>query len=373
MSQDDPSVTEIRKVIDSVENEKYRHALMYGFLVAGLVSEICGKKYAPTGSDAHKITYNVKGKRIPSVLFAVKTARRKGIIRPCVIPLDKKYEPWAKPLLDWFEDHRHPFKFVPRSIQRISAATFSNYEWWRAEYGSGFEKIQFSIRSLKWLRKKNLTDFYYFNDIDLAIFGGWKEKTDPLTTMKVDNILSRNIDINNVEQLSQLAEAYFEKFLRPLDQLETHEEYSKKYIDMIGYEKFDIFILYHRRTAGDYAEFLKKGLVEQNIKTFLDTQDIPKTVPDLTAEWGNYRDQALINSNKVLLIMTKGFEKSKEVLYEINLAKTHGKELILFKEKKSPYKIQLKINGVDIDLSKLHINDFETKEDLLRQTLWLLE
>jgi len=378
MSQGVPTTTQIRKVIDSIEKEKYRHALMYGFLIAGSISEIC-EKNKPSGSDAHEVTFNVRGKKISAVLFAIKTARQRGKIRPCAIPLDNKIEPWARQLLDWFEDHKTPFNFVPRSLQRMSEAVFSDYQWPRRGYipERGIkiptDNIQFSTRSIRWLRKKNLKDFYLFNDIDLAIFGGWKEVTDPITSMKVNNILSRKIDINDIDQLSQLAEVYFEKLLKPLNQLESHEEYSKKYEDTIGYEKFNVFISYHRRTAGDYAEFLKNGLEEQNINTFLDTQDMPRTVRSLTTEWRNYRDRALINSKNILLIMTKGFEKSKEVIYEINLANKYGKELILFKEKILPYKIQLKINETEIDLSKLHINDFETKEDLLRQTLFLLE
>ena len=44
------------------------------------------------------------------VLFIVKTAKRKAYLRPCPRPLNRKYDPWAKDLVEYLESFDdHPF------------------------------------------------------------------------------------------------------------------------------------------------------------------------------------------------------------------------------------------------------------------------
>ena len=90
-----PSVEDIRERIDSVEMIKYKNALRYEYLICGRVSEVCGK-YGPKGTDAQIV--EIDGEE--AVLFLVKTAKRKGKLRPVALPL--KYEPWARALVGWF-------------------------------------------------------------------------------------------------------------------------------------------------------------------------------------------------------------------------------------------------------------------------------
>lgn len=137
--------------------------------------------------------------------------------------------------------------------------------------------------------------------------------------------------------------------------------------------EYDIFIAYYRKTAGDFAVFLKEGLLNEQILAFLDTYEIPKIVRKFTEEWRNHRDRALLHSKKFLLIMTSGFENRKEIIYEITLAKDNNIEMIFFKHKYLSYHIEIKLNGDVIDLSRYQLNEFDTKEELLRKTIMILQ
>jgi len=208
---------------------------MYQFLIGGEISEVYGK-YAPRGIDAHRIEFEIRGKRIPAVLFVVETARRKGYLRACAIPLDPRFEPWAKPLLDWFEDHgeRCPFmlneKITPKSNQRYAQKKaeeiFKDLKWPMGEYWStrsgkkvGMRYNPFTPSSLRGLRRKNLKEFYHFNERDLAIFGAWNEPVvDPQLKSEIKNIFSMKLKKKDITK--KLSEEYFEKLLWPISELD---------------------------------------------------------------------------------------------------------------------------------------------------------
>lgn len=41
-------------------------------------------------------------------------------------------------------------------------------------------------------------------------------------------------------------------------------------------KQYDVFISYYSKTGGDFAKFLKKGLLDFNVTAFLDEEDIQK-------------------------------------------------------------------------------------------------
>lgn len=137
--------------------------------------------------------------------------------------------------------------------------------------------------------------------------------------------------------------------------------------------KYDVFIAYYRRTGLDFARYLKEGLKDLGYSAFLDLYDIPSSVKDGSDEWRMCRDKALLNSDKVLLIMTTGFDTRPEVLHETGLAMDKGIEIIYFKHKDLPYNVELMIKGKKIILSKYPLNSFDTSPDLLRKSLVILK
>jgi len=194
---------------------------MYQLLVGGSVSEICGKN-KPKGTDAFKKKIKINNKTVTAVFFKIKTARRKGKLRICAIPLDNEYEPWSKDILNWFHKHGEscPFVFIERSkdsrhndkyLMKKTNELFESYGEPTKEY----------IRNA---RKKNLKEFYHFNELDLALFGSWNEPViDYPTKMKIRNILSSRGKQRDESELTKMSETYFMKLLRPIRHLEQED------------------------------------------------------------------------------------------------------------------------------------------------------
>ena len=105
MSHRQPTDGEIRQRIMEIEDEEYRLLYMYQYEVLGRISEVAGK-YMPHRDD--HVFLEVEGEEF--VMFVVKTAKRKGMLRPCGRPLDTKYDPWAKEIVDYIESSdEYPF------------------------------------------------------------------------------------------------------------------------------------------------------------------------------------------------------------------------------------------------------------------------
>jgi hypothetical protein len=98
---------EIRERIMQVEDDRIRHGFMLEYLTLGRVSEVFGK-YMPRRTDASTLT--IDGEE--AALFIVKTAKRKGMLRPVALPLDKKYEPWAEPVYEYVSNSRDEYPFA---------------------------------------------------------------------------------------------------------------------------------------------------------------------------------------------------------------------------------------------------------------------
>jgi hypothetical protein len=271
----------------TIKDEKYRMAFMYQLLICGRISEVCGK-YAPTGTDAIETMFTVERKKKvewdgrtvtimeeteePFVLFVVKTAKRKGKLRPCAVPLNPEYEPWAQPLLDYFKKagDDYPFMFNPdvghsvRYAQWKAQQTFAEMMWPMAEYtktveipytedmrigqrqgDTGYDQylvemggerywtydtsvVKKSEKVLdRWkplrshaLRKRRTNTLkwdYGFDEFDLAAYGGWTE-TSRVDAMPAAMKFYLHMDIQSSEEgikiLKQMANSYVTKLCK---------------------------------------------------------------------------------------------------------------------------------------------------------------
>lgn len=257
MSHRDATVPEVRKRIENIDDDVYRHAFMYQFLIGGEPSEACGK-YTPIGNDAIQIDFLVRDKRIPAVLFFIKTARRRGKLRTCAIPLNSNIEPWAEPLLEWFKKYgeQMPFEFGKRVklslkhnkayLQKKAQKVFVGLEWQKEEYidSEDGRKVErrykpFTSSSLRVLRRQNLKEFYLFDEADLAIFGAWNEQVrDPSMRSDIEKILSTQYEKSNVDGIQKFAERYFVKLLRPISHLE--QELLPTYLQVRDYHDLNV-------------------------------------------------------------------------------------------------------------------------------------
>ena len=289
MSHHQPTDSEIRNRVMAIEDEHYRHAFMYQLLICGRISEVCGK-YAPHGTDVIETKFTVEtkkkieldGKQVtvietkeePAFLFIVKTAKRKGKLRPCAIPYNPEYEPWAKEIYEYFKKcgDDYPFMFSTNKAHSVRYAqfeaekAFNGLEWPMIEYtrsndvpytedmvltkrfgDTGYEQYlvrlpddtrywtydkeivkrsekvlgrwkPFRSHALRKRRTNTLRWIYAFDQYDLATYGGWTESS------RVDNMPAAmkhylHMDISSSEEgiiiLKQMAEQYFGKLCIP--------------------------------------------------------------------------------------------------------------------------------------------------------------
>lgn len=142
---------------------------------------------------------------------------------------------------------------------------------------------------------------------------------------------------------------------------------------MSQYAAFKIFISYRRDTGRDFAVHLREGLERERISAFLDIIDIPKKFKG-KEEWAKFRDNAILESEIFLLIITDGIENSMEVLKEITLAR--GKDdmnFVYLRHQGLKPDIILDLKSEKLKLGNFNQIEFETKEDLLRKVLRSLE
>lgn len=136
----------------------------------------------------------------------------------------------------------------------------------------------------------------------------------------------------------------------------------------VNNKKYDLFISYYSGTGSDFAQYLKAKLEDFRINAFLDSKDIPKSVKKNSDEWRKIIDESLLNSNKLILLMTLGFNSRPEVLRELKIAIDNKIERIQFKHVNLPKKdLIVKIEGKTLDLSKFQYLEFDDEPDLLRK------
>jgi len=235
MGQEEATVLEVRNRIEAIEEEDFRLAFMYQFLIGGEVSEVCGK-YAPRGTDAHYVEFQIDKEKIPFVLFIIKTARRSGKLRTCAVPLNPSYEPWAEPVYNRFKERGENYAFMfakkfkssTRYYQWHADRVFKNLLWLMDEYQTEKSDGKVEMRynrftplMLRKIRRKNLLEFYHFDEIDLALYGGWKDPVkDPKIKIRIRDIFKTELKTDDLSTLMNTAEKYILKLLKPLTQLE---------------------------------------------------------------------------------------------------------------------------------------------------------
>jgi len=214
--------------------------------------------------------------QVPAVMFVVKTAKRKGKLRACAVPKNPKYEPWARSLLDYFNEEKdeYPFMFherVQNSVryaQWVAARAFDGLEWPMKEYSKAvevevekdrivrealnqrnqevyllelddgtrdwFTKIRDGVirdhvpigerwnpfRSHGLRKRKNITNkyFYRLDGFQRAAYGGWTEKSQVETMPEAESHYS-HLPLEqmkaNIVMLESMAMLYFPRLLKP--------------------------------------------------------------------------------------------------------------------------------------------------------------
>ena len=164
------------------------------YLYAGRISEVVGVKYVsdtkteargPRGQDAVKDVYMAGMKKIPCVVFNVRTAKRKGKERKIALPLNPAYEPWTKPLYEYFKSRGDQLVFpFPRQLVWMHSKTAFegltySIETYTLKQGEVVKKVDehirpFRLQALRHSRATELRERYQFDGFDLASYCGWR-------------------------------------------------------------------------------------------------------------------------------------------------------------------------------------------------------
>lgn len=130
-----PNYKTVRKLITQIPERSFRLGVMYGYLIAGRVSEIVTKicpsdtgttPNGPYGRDYDLAKYNDHD----VLILNVKTSKREGLPRDIGIPLDKNLEPFAEKVLDYFQEHQADdpvFYYTRQDLYNASIDTFKGY------------------------------------------------------------------------------------------------------------------------------------------------------------------------------------------------------------------------------------------------------
>jgi hypothetical protein len=132
---------------------------------------------------------------------------------------------------------------------------------------------------------------------------------------------------------------------------ETRENQQKKY---------DFFISYVWCTGFTIAKHLRENAHKIQRTAFLDKIDL-KDVPEDTEEFRVQIDRAIDNSSNFILIMTRRFNESSEVIREYKRAEKNRVKIWRFKQK------DLKKDDLlsEIDFSKKNYIEFSDEFNLL--------
>ena len=230
MSHQMPTDTEIRNRILQIKDPKYRLAFMTQYLIAGRISEVAGR-YGPHGTDAIATAFD----GVPAILFIVRTAKRKGRLRGVAVPLEEKYEPWTRPVYEYFQScgDDYCFRFADnwatsiRYMQWQATEAFGDMEWPMVGYtvkkGDAAVKIPRrwkNVTSHVMRKRRTITLMldYDFDHIDLSLYGGWtiaQSSEGVPQALKNYLYLEPQSSSEPLKLLKKMANRYFKKLLTP--------------------------------------------------------------------------------------------------------------------------------------------------------------
>ncbi len=209
-----PSVNGVRQRIEQIREEPIRFSLMTAYLYAGRISEVVG--YASPGDTS--IARGPKGSDVrfdvvdgyEVALFSVYTAKRKGQERVIALPME--FEPWARPVADYFKkaDNNFVFPFSRQFVSKHTQETFLGFQYpiemYKVKEGELVNTVEkhwnpFHLHALRHLRTTELVRFYHFRAEDLAAYCGWRLRT---MSRDISPVMERYIDLSWQEYFPKL-------------------------------------------------------------------------------------------------------------------------------------------------------------------------
>jgi len=131
-------------------------------------------------------------------------------------------------------------------------------------------------------------------------------------------------------------------------------------------KKHDFFISYYSGTGFVFVKYLREHAKDFGRDAFLDKMDIDRNISEETDEWRSKIDQAIEESNNVVLIMTLGFKGRREIKRELKKAWDNRISVFFFKKDDlDDRELIMEIETEKIDFSKKEYTPFSDECDLL--------
>ncbi len=147
--------------------------------------------YGPKGTDVSEDVYQAPGsKPEPVAIFRIRTAKRGGMERFIALPLDPRYEPWTRQLLDYFRlrGDGYVFPFTRQTLCSYASEALAGLTYEIAPQMNGGEVVRqhdrpASTHFLRHIRASELASHYGFRPEELATYCGWSLKAAGLTSV----------------------------------------------------------------------------------------------------------------------------------------------------------------------------------------------
>ena len=240
-----PNPINIRNRIERYTNDIDLQMLLKAIYLLGVWgwSEILGKKYdsdfethvyGPTGDDVWPKPVCVNNKRIKTVFFRIKTAKKKGKTERTIL-LPKDREPWAEELYSYFKEKGSekvfPFDRVNARMRVINSGVFRGLE----EPSSKRGKIKhYKVGNLRFVRIKELEEEHGFGEAHLETYG----------IINLTRTRASRKSLSNLER-KKLEKEYLWKLCKYPEQKTTTKSNStnNKEIIIAGCKPYDAFRL----------------------------------------------------------------------------------------------------------------------------------
>ncbi len=134
--------------------------------------------------------------------------------------------------------------------------------------------------------------------------------------------------------------------------------------------KYSVFIAYEDATGIDLAIHLRHALVKRNISAFVASEDIPKSIKNLSDEWRTQINEAIASCNIFILVLSDA-QLTTEMTWEVGLALERKKTdatmaLMICRYQKIPRTSADILSKTGFDTANFQQIDFADKVDLAR-------
>ena len=195
-----PELRLFRRVVEAIPCWRDRMRVKVLYLLAARASEVAFRDSdvpAYGSMMRHRVDEHMGEQILLTKLVTLKKRGREGpVYRIVALPLNPRFEPWARELLDIIEEHGslEPILNVTRQMLGVSVRRWLKV---RPHY-------------LRHARITHLVEYYGFSGVELTVYAGWSFKT--------------SVGVPMMDRYAHLSwRTYLPKLLKPLPRVKTVE------------------------------------------------------------------------------------------------------------------------------------------------------